>query len=98
VFARSSTIHAEISMIDAGIARVRDTVIPALTHIDGFVGLSLMVDRETGTCIATSAWRTEPAMHASADRVRRPGDGAGSARVASRMITKDHSLATVPVK
>lgn len=76
MFARSSTIHAEISMIDTGIGRVRDTVIPALTHIDGFVGLSLMVDRETGTCIATSAWRTEPAMHAGADRVRAIRDAA----------------------
>jgi len=66
-------------MIDAGIAHVRDTVIPAMTHIDGFVGLSLMVDRETGRCIATSAWRTEPAMHASADRVGTIRDGAAAA-------------------
>jgi heme-degrading monooxygenase HmoA len=66
-------------MIDAGIAHVRDTVIPAMTHIDGFVGLSLMVDRETGRCIATSAWRTEQAMHASADRVGTIRDGAAAA-------------------
>jgi heme-degrading monooxygenase HmoA len=79
VFARSSTIHAQAAMIDAGIAHVRDTVIPAMTHIDGFVGLSLMVDRETGRCIATSAWRTEQAMHASADRVGTIRDGAAAA-------------------
>lgn len=69
MFARSSTIHAETSMIDAGIAYVRDTVMPTMTHLDGFVGLSLMVDREAGRCIATSAWRTETAMRVSADRV-----------------------------
>jgi hypothetical protein len=68
VFVRSSTIHADASMIDAGIAHVRDTVMPAMSHIDGFVGLSLMVDRETGRCIASSAWRAEQAMRASADR------------------------------
>jgi hypothetical protein len=28
------------------------------------------VDRESGRCIATSAWETEEAMHASAERVR----------------------------
>jgi len=66
-------------MIDAGIAHIRETVIPALTHIDGFVGLSLMVDRGTGRCIATSAWRTEQAMHASADRVGTIRDDAAEA-------------------
>ena len=66
-------------MIGAGIAHVRDTVIPAMTHIDGFVGLSLMVDRETGRCIATSAWRTEQAMRASADRVGTIRDDAAEA-------------------
>jgi hypothetical protein len=79
VFARSSTIHAQAAMIDAGIAHVRDTVMPALTHIDGFVGLSLMVDRESGSCIATSAWRTEQAMHVSADRVGTIRDAAAAA-------------------
>jgi hypothetical protein len=55
-------------MLDAGIAHVRDTVMPAMSHLDGFVGLSLLVDRESARCIATSAWRTEQAMHASAAR------------------------------
>jgi len=79
VFARSSTIHARAAMIDAGIAHVRDTVMPKMTHIDGFVGLSLMVDRQTGKCIATSAWRTEQAMRASADRDATIRDGAAEA-------------------
>jgi heme-degrading monooxygenase HmoA len=68
MFARSSTIDAKAAMIDAGIAHVRDTVMPAMSHLDGFVGLSLIVDRESGRCIATSAWRSEEAMHASAAR------------------------------
>jgi heme-degrading monooxygenase HmoA len=79
VFARSSTIQAQPAMVDAGIAHVRDTVMPAMTHIDGFVGLSLMVDRGTGKCIATSAWRTEDAMRASADRVGSIRDDAAAA-------------------
>jgi heme-degrading monooxygenase HmoA len=76
VFARSSTINAQVSMIDPGVAHLRDSVMPAMTHIDGFVGLSLMVDRETGRCIATSAWRSEEAMHASSERVGTIRDGA----------------------
>ena len=68
--ARTTTIQAQTSSIDDGIAHVRDTVMPALESMDGFIGLSLLVDRQSGRCIATSAWESEEAMRASADSVR----------------------------
>jgi len=43
---------------------------PVLQKMDGCVGLSLLVDRQSGRCIVTSAWETEKAMHASGERVR----------------------------
>jgi len=70
VYARSTTIQAQPSSIDAGIAHVRDEVMPALQAMAGFVGLSLLVDRQSGRCIATSAWETEEAMRASAEELR----------------------------
>jgi heme-degrading monooxygenase HmoA len=70
MYARSTTIQAQTSSIDDGIAHVRDTVMGALEGLDGFVGLSLLVDRQSGRCIATSAWETEEAMRASAEAVR----------------------------
>jgi heme-degrading monooxygenase HmoA len=70
VYARSTTIRADSSRMDEGIAHVRDTVMPALQGMDGFVGVSLLVDRESGRCIATSAWQSEEAMRASAEAVR----------------------------
>ena len=69
MFARSTTINAQPSMIDAGIAQVRDTVMPVLSHIDGYLGLSLMMDRASGRGIVTSAWRSQDAMRSSGDRV-----------------------------
>ncbi|WP_458318460.1 hypothetical protein [Mycolicibacterium brisbanense] len=66
MFARSTTITAHREAIDAGIAHVRDEVMPAVDAVDGCVGLSLMVDRESGRCIATTAWRSFDAMQASA--------------------------------
>jgi heme-degrading monooxygenase HmoA len=69
VHARTTNIQAQPSCIDAGIAHVRDEVMPALAAMDGFVGLSLLVDRESGRCIAASAWETEDAERASADQI-----------------------------
>jgi heme-degrading monooxygenase HmoA len=70
VYARSTTIQAQPSSIDAGVAHIRDAVMPRLQEIDGCVGLSLLADPHTGRCIVTTAWETEEAMHASAEQIR----------------------------
>ena len=66
--ARSTTIQAQTSSIDDGIAYMRDEVMPELENIDGYVGISLLVDRESGRCIITAAYDTEDARQASADK------------------------------
>jgi len=43
---------------------------PALEGFDGYVGLSLLVDRSSGDCITTSAWKTDETMRASTSAVR----------------------------
>jgi quinol monooxygenase YgiN len=70
VYARSTTIQGQPSSIDDGIAHVRDEVMPAVLATDGCVGLSLMVDRQSGRCIATTAWQSKEAMHASEQTIR----------------------------
>jgi hypothetical protein len=70
VYARTTTTQADRSRVDEGIAQVRDLVLPQVTAMEGCVGLSLLVDRETGRSIATTAWQSEEAMNASAERVR----------------------------
>ena len=39
--------------IDDGIAYTQNEALPTLQQIDGFIGLSLLVDRTSGRCIAT---------------------------------------------
>ena len=69
--ARSTTIQAQPAKVEDGIRFVTDEVMPTLTAMDGCIGLSLLVDRDSGACIATSAWTDEQSMKA-ADAALRP--------------------------
>ncbi|CCG04372.1 hypothetical protein [Blastococcus saxobsidens] len=69
--ARTTTITADPNRIDAGIADVRDNVMPAVSGIDGYVGLSMLCDRSSGRCIVTTAWQNEQAMAATREAVLR---------------------------
>lgn len=70
MYARTSTIQADLGKIDAGITYVRDQVVPTVTKTDGCIGMSMLADRESGRCIATTAWQSESALQNSADQVR----------------------------
>jgi heme-degrading monooxygenase HmoA len=65
MYARSSTVTGNPTSIDDAIAYLRDKVMPALQGLTGFVGLSMLCDRDSGRCIATTSWETEEAMHDS---------------------------------
>ena len=65
MYARSTTFQARPGSIDEGIAYVRDEVMSAAMAVEGCIGLSMICDRESGRCIATTAWSTENAMTSS---------------------------------
>ncbi|MFC8800494.1 hypothetical protein ACFT2C_22410 [Promicromonospora sp. NPDC057138] len=70
MYVRTSEVRGDPAKIDDGLRLVREEVFPAVTTMDGCAGMSLLVDRETGRCIATTSWQTEDAMRMSADTVR----------------------------
>ena len=70
MYARSTTVMGRPDMIETGIAHMQDVVMPQVRAMDGCVGLSFLADRDSGRCIATTAWRDEEAMRASADAVK----------------------------
>jgi heme-degrading monooxygenase HmoA len=68
MYARTTTTRLDPQAVEGLIAFVRDEAMPMFQQMDGNVGVSLLIDRSTGRAVATSAWETEEAMHASADR------------------------------
>jgi heme-degrading monooxygenase HmoA len=70
VYARSTTFQGRPDNIDAGITFVNTEAGPMLDQIEGCRGLSMLVDRETGQCIATSSWENEAAMRAGDEQLR----------------------------
>ena len=70
MYARSTTIRVQPSSIDAGIAFVRDEVMPAVKAVDGCIGVSLLVNRQSGRCIFTTSWQTEEALRAGLELVQ----------------------------
>jgi hypothetical protein len=69
MYARSTTVIVDPSSLDRAIALLNDEVMPALMRIDGCIGMSGLIERDTGRCIATSAWRSYETMAASQDQV-----------------------------
>lgn len=68
MYARSTSLTANPSALETGIAYVRNEILPAVTT-QGCVGLSMMVDRRSGRSVVTTAWTTREAMAASRDAV-----------------------------
>jgi hypothetical protein len=69
VYVRTTVIQADPAKIDEGIAVVGQDVFPGVSDISGNVGMSMFVSRESGRCIACTAWESEEAMRSSADLV-----------------------------
>ena len=65
MYARSTTVRGNPQSLDDAIAYLRDEVMPAVQEMDGCIGLSMLCDRASARCIATTAWETEEAMHNS---------------------------------
>ena len=69
MFVRTTEVQADSAKIDEGIAVVRDDIFSAVSEMGGCVGMSLLVNRDSGRCIATTAWHSQDAMRESAERV-----------------------------
>src|SRR3954463_7610249 len=62
---RSTTVMGDPTSIEDGVAYLRDKVMQTLQTTEGCLGLSMLADRQTGRCIASTAWKTDDAMKAT---------------------------------
>jgi hypothetical protein len=69
MYVRTTVIEADPAKIDEGVAVVGQEVFPAVSDVDGNVGMSMFVSRESGRCIACTAWESEQSIRESADKV-----------------------------
>jgi hypothetical protein len=67
---RTTTVLGDPELIDDGVAYLRDKVMPTLERTAGCLGLSMLADRESGRCIAATAWESQEALRATAEQLR----------------------------
>ena len=67
--ARSTSVRGDPARIDEGISYVREEVMPTVTSMDGCMGISMLVNRETGRGIVTTSWTSEDQMRATDGQV-----------------------------
>ncbi|MFD2792187.1 hypothetical protein ACFS27_01355 [Promicromonospora vindobonensis] len=70
MYIRTTEIQGEPAGVDDGLRLVREEIFPAVSAMDGCVGMSMLIDRGSARCITTTAWSSQDAMQASAASVR----------------------------
>jgi heme-degrading monooxygenase HmoA len=70
MYIRTTEIQGEPASVDDGLRLIREEIFPAVSAMDGCVGMSMLIDRESARCVTTTAWSSEDAMQASAPSVR----------------------------
>ena len=63
---RATTTHADPTQIDEGVAYVREHVVPVVDSLPDSLGLTVLVDRDSGLVTVTTAWDSMQARQDSA--------------------------------
>ncbi len=63
MYLRVTAFKSDPAKLDAGVAYLRDKIIPSLKTAPGFVGATCVVDREKSTGAASTLWESLEAMN-----------------------------------
>lgn len=95
MYARSTTLTAEPSRAEQGVAFVRDQVWPAVRDMEGCLGLSMLLDRGSGRSIITTSWESERALRDSASAVLPLRDAGVELTGAARPVVEEWEIAVM---
>jgi heme-degrading monooxygenase HmoA len=73
MFASVSSYQGPPEQIDQGVRYAQENIVPTLEDVEGFEGVFLLVDRQSGKVLTITLWESEEAMRASeeeADQLR----------------------------
>jgi quinol monooxygenase YgiN len=79
MYARVTTIDADLERLEDGAAYVRDQALPMAREAAGCRGLSMLADRRSGRCVVTTSWQDEQALHDSRQDIAAFRDGTAGA-------------------
>jgi heme-degrading monooxygenase HmoA len=65
MFATVSTFQGPPDQIDQGVRYAQENIVPTLQEVEGFEGVYLLVDRQSGKVLTITLWESEEAMRAS---------------------------------
>jgi heme-degrading monooxygenase HmoA len=83
VHARVTTMTLDPERLDEAVARLEEEDLPGFRSLDGFRGFTLLIDRASGTVVATSYWSTKEHMDASEGAMQGPRERAAQTGGAS---------------
>ena len=79
--ARVTTLDMEPARVDQVRDRLETEDVPEFQQLDGFKGMTLLTDRQSGKTVALTFWETEDALRASEEAVKgarqRAAEGGG---------------------
>jgi heme-degrading monooxygenase HmoA len=70
VHARVTTLQMDPSTLDEAAAQLENEDAPSFKQLDGYKGMTLIADRDSGKTIALTFWESEEAMRASEESVK----------------------------
>jgi heme-degrading monooxygenase HmoA len=65
MFASVSTYQGPPDQIDEGVRYAKENIVPSLQEVEGFEGVYLLVDHQSGKVLTITLWESEEAMRAS---------------------------------